>query len=138
MSTTKDAANSTAVAATVATGNLTVGAGYASGDQVSDSTTMSAVDLSSVSVTTFGAKYVQDDFTFAVGMTNGKATDVAIGNTSSGDADSYSSTGASVDYTVASGVTATLGFADNESEDEGTALNTYGGSSWYVGANISF
>ena len=138
MSTTKDAANSVAVAATVATGNLTVGAGYASGDQVKDSTTMSAQDLSSVSVTTFGAKYVQDDFTFAVGMTNGKATDVAIGNSSSGDADSYSSTGASVDYTVASGVTATLGFADNESEDEGTALNTYGGSSWYVGANISF
>jgi hypothetical protein len=138
MSTTKDAANSMAVAATAATGNLTVGAGYASGDQVSDSTTMSAVDLSSVSVTTVGASYVSGDITFSVGMVDGEATDVAIGNTTSGQADSYSSTGASVDYAIASGVTGTIGFTDNSNGDEGTVLKTYSGSSWYIGANVSF
>lgn len=140
MSTTKDAANSMAVSATAAFENLTVGAGYANGDQVSDSTTSSAVDLSSVSVTTIGAKYVSGDgdITFSVGMVNGEATDVAIGETSSGDVDSYSSTGASVDYKIATGVTGTLGFSDNSNEDEGTVLKTYSGSSWYIGANVSF
>jgi len=138
MSTTKDAANGFAVSATAATGDLTVGAGYASGDKVKDSTTMDAQDLNSVSVTTLGAKYVSGDMTFAIGVAQGKATDVAIGTSSSGQADAYQSTAASVDYTIASGVTGTVGFSSSESEDEGSAMKTYSGSSWYVGANISF
>jgi hypothetical protein len=138
MSTTKDAANGLAIAVSAATGDLTVGAGYAAGDKVSDSTTASAVDLNSVSVTTIGAKYVSGDMTFAVGMADGEATDVAIGNAASGQKDTYQSTGASVDYTIASGVTGTAGFTSVDTQDEGGAFKTYSGSSWYVGANISF
>jgi hypothetical protein len=136
--TTKDGAASTAIAVTAATGDLTVGVGYASGDQAKDSTTMSGVDLNSVSVTTAGAKYVSGDLTFAVGMVDGEATDVSIGSASSGNADTYQSTGASVDYAVASGVTATIGYSTSDSSDEGTSDTTYSGSSWYVGASLSF
>jgi hypothetical protein len=138
MSTTKNAADGFAISVSAATGDLTVGAGYASGDKVKDSTTMSAVDLNSVSVTTVGAKYVSGDMTFSVGMVDGEATDVAIGNAASGQKDTYQSTGASVDYTIASGVTGTAGFTSVDTQDEGGAFKTYSGSSWYVGANISF
>jgi len=138
MSSTKEAASGYAFSATAVTGDLTVGAGYASGDKVKDSTTVSAVDMNAVSVTTVGAKYVSGDMTFAVGVAQGKATDVAIGNASSGKNDTYQSAGASVDYTIASGVTGTAGFTNVETQDEGDSMLTYSGTSWYVGANISF
>ena len=138
MSAKHDAANGFAFSVSAATGDLTVGAGYATGDRVTDSTTATAADLSSVSVTTVGAKYVSGDMTFNVGMADGEATDVAIGTTASGKKDTYQSVGASVDYTIASGVTGTAGFTSVDTQDEGDAMKTYSGSSWYVGANISF
>ena len=42
-----------------------------------------------------------------------------------------------VSYAVASGVTAILGYTNQQSKDEGAA-DTSDGSSWYVGANLSF
>ena len=51
--------------------------------------------------------------------------------------DSYDKTSASVSYAVASGVTAILGYSDVDSSNDGVNDNT-DGSSWYVGASMSF
>ena len=42
-----------------------------------------------------------------------------------------------ISYAVASGVTANLGWKDIDAQNEGSNDNT-GGSSWYVGATMSF
>ena len=52
--------------------------------------------------------------------------------------DSYEKTAASVTYSVASGVSAVVGFANEERADESAVTKDQGGTSWYVGANISF
>ena len=82
-----------------------------------------------------GVKYVSGDLTFNVGIANGEATDNTIGSTGGKD-DSVDKTSASVSYAVASGVTAILGYTTVEATDEGVATDD--GSSWYIGANMSF
>ena len=51
--------------------------------------------------------------------------------------DSHDEVNASVTYAVASGVSAILGYTSVDQNDEGASDDT-GGSSWYVGATMSF
>ena len=81
-------------------------------------------------------KYVSGDLTFNVGIAQGDADDHAIGGNDGAD-DSQEVTSASVSYAVASGVTAILGYSDVDSSNDGVNDNT-DGSSWYIGANMSF
>ena len=78
------------------------------------------------------------DITFAVNRTDGDADDKAVNATGDTDNDGYESTSASVSYTVAPGVSAIVGFSDSTSTNEGTNTNANSGSSWYVGALVSF
>jgi len=118
--------------ATVVTGDLTVGAGYMDGDWLSEAR-QNTGSFSSV-----GAKYVSGDITFNVGMTAADAKDEALGTAATSIEDSYDTVGASVDYVIASGVTGTVGFTNAESRDEGIDINSASGSSWYIGALVSF
>jgi len=132
-------ASEAAFALTAATGNLTVGAGFASGSYIkSNSNATQTAEVDSAEVVTAGAKYVSGDITFAVGMHDGDAKD----NTTLGSAgsltDAHEAVSASIDYTVASGVTATLGYTTEDAKDEDLAKTANSGSSWYIGANISF
>jgi len=120
------------VGATVVTGDLTVGAGYMDGDWLAEN------DQINGSFTSVGAKYVSGDITFNVGMTPGDAKDENIGVASTSNEDSIDKVGASVDYVVASGVTATVGYTNADSKDEGTDGQAFSGSAWYVGATVSF
>jgi hypothetical protein len=144
-STTNDKAKSTAVALSAVTGNLTVGVGFAGGDFVrangdgaTATATQNAVEVDDVSITTFGAKYVSGDITFAVNRVDGDGDDKTINTTADSSNDSYESTSASISYTVAPGVSAIVGFSDSTSTNEGSNTNANSGSSWYVGALISF
>ena len=118
--------------ATVVTGDLTVGAGFASGDWLSDNEQMQG-DYSAI-----GASYVSGDVTFSIGMTSGSAKDESIGVAATSGEDSTDVVGASVDYVIASGVTGTVGYRSEDTTLEGTTSNTHSGSSWYVGATVSF
>ena len=120
------------VGATVATGDLTVGAGFADGDWVASNKQMSGSYVSA------GAKYVSGDITFNIGMSSGDATDESIGVSGTSVEDSVDKLGASVDYVIASGVTGTVGYRTEDVKDEGTDAQTFSGSSWYVGATVSF
>ena len=73
----------------------------------------------------------------AVGMVDAEAKDGTEGSDGT-NTDTLESLSASVDYVVASGVTATLGYTDVDTEDEGTAQSPNSGTSWYVGATVSF
>jgi hypothetical protein len=129
--TTKD--NSTYhMGATVATGDLTVGAGFSSGNWLADNEQMQG------SYSAVGAKYVSGDITFNVGMASGNAKDESIGVAATGGEDSSDKIGASVDYVIASGVTGTVGYRQDDRSEEGVTSNTHSGSSWYVGATVSF
>jgi len=75
--------------------------------------------------------------TFSVGMKDSEASDGTEGSNGSGT-DTLESIGASVDYTVASGVTATIGYTDVSAGNEGASVSGNSGSAWYIGANISF
>jgi len=144
ISAAKDKAAQTAISMTAATGDLTVGVGFGMGDYVAsnqltgDTKARNAADVDDVSVMTAGAKYVSGDMTFAVGIVDGEGTDTALGSAASGSADSFNSTSASIDYVVAPGVTATIGYTDVDAEDEGAAMAGNSGTSWYVGATVSF
>jgi hypothetical protein len=120
------------VGATVETGDLTVGAGFMDGDWVAENNQMQG------SFASVGAKYVSGDITFNVGLTSGDAKDEALGTNATGSEDSVDVVGASVDYAIASGVTGTVGYRNQDSEDDGSSANTFSGSSWYVGATVSF
>jgi hypothetical protein len=129
---------STAMSLSAVTGNLTVGVGYASGDKLKDNTGSVDQEIKSASVTTAGASYVSGDMTFAVGYANGEGQDGTLGAVSDGEADTYEQTAASVDYVVASGVTATVGYSDRARSNEATEQTAHSGTSWYIGANVSF
>jgi len=118
--------------ATAVTGDLTVGVGYMSGDWIGENKQMSGDYVSA------GAKYVSGDMTFNVGMSAGEAKDESFGVAATSADDSTDTVGASVDYTVASGVTATVGYSQVTAKDEGTDDNTHSGAAWYVGATVSF
>jgi predicted porin len=121
------------MSATAATGDLTVGVGYASGSGVDGDTT----EIDAASIMTAGASYVSGDMTFSVGMKDSEAKDGLEGANGT-LTDTLESIGASVDYAVASGVTATVGYTDVSAGDEGASKPGNSGSSWYIGANISF
>jgi hypothetical protein len=139
-----DGSDGMAVAITAATGDLTVGAGYAAGDYIVSngltgaSAARNAAQATSVSAMSAGAKYVSGDMTFNVGYVSGESTDVALATAASGSEDSYEKVAASIDYAVAGGVTATVGYADESRSDEGTSQTANSGTSWYIGANVSF
>jgi len=116
------------------TGNLTVAAGYASGDEVKHTPN---TEVANATVTKIGVKYVAGDITLSVGHTAGEAQDNTTMGTSGTTDDSKDVTDAGISYAVASGVTANIGWQDASSKDEG-ATESSGGSSWYIGANMSF
>jgi len=120
------------VGATVVTGDLTVGAGFADGDWFAENNQMQG------SYASAGAKYVTGDITFNIGMSSGDAIDEAIGAVATSGEDSVDKVSASVDYVIASGVTGTVAYRTEDAKDEGTSSNTHSGSSWYVGATVSF
>jgi hypothetical protein len=132
------------VSASAVTGNLTIGVGYADGTIVGDAGA-NGVDgdadgyaITGASVLKAGAKYVSGDMTFNVGVTDGEGNDGDLAAAVSGSSDSYNSTNASIAYAVASGVTATLGYADISRDDDGATSSDASGSSWYIGATVSF
>jgi hypothetical protein len=120
---------------TAVTGDLTVGVGYASGTYITTAGDLVQVDGD---FTSAGASYVSGDITFAVGVTSAEGKDEAYGTAFSSASDARDTVGASIAYAVASGVTATLGYTDIDDKDEGAASTNTSGSSWYVGATVSF
>ena len=120
------------------TGNLTVAAGYADGDKVVvGGTTNGEHEVADNSVTKVGIKYVSGDITLSAGLTSAEGMDSDTMGTKGTSADSKDITEAGISYAVASGVTANLGWKSTDSNDEG-ASETSGGTSWYIGANMSF
>jgi len=121
------------MSATAVTGDLTVGIGFGNGSGVDGNTT----EIDSAQIMTAGASYVSGDMTFAVGMVDSEAKDGAEGANGT-LTDTLESLSASVDYAVASGVTATVGYTDVSAGNEGSSVAGNSGSAWYIGANISF
>jgi hypothetical protein len=119
------------------TGNLTVAAGYANGDKVIDNTTSEEQEVVDNTVTKVGIKYVSGDVTLSVGMASGAGTDNDTLGTAGTKEDANDTTDAGISYAVASGVTANIGWKDVDSQEAG-ASETSGGTSWYIGANMSF
>jgi len=129
----------TAVALSAATGDLTVGVGWASGTEVAvHSSTGDNSEVDGAEVLTAGAKYVSGDITFAVGYVDGEAKDIATFGSAGSNVDSYEKTSASVTYTVAGGVSAVVGYASEDRADEGNPTKDVSGTTWYVGATLSF
>ena len=117
------------------TGDLTVAAGYANGDKIRVSPEVAIFDNT---VSSIGVKYVAGDVTLSAGFSSAEGDD----NTSSlvaagGSTDSKDTTTLGISYAVASGVTANIGYKDIDAMNDG-ANDTSGGSSWYVGATMSF
>ncbi|MBD1147759.1 porin [Pelagibacterales bacterium SAG-MED31] len=119
------------------TGNLTVAAGYASGDDVDNSSTTNNVEVSDNTVTKVGVKYVSGDVTLSVGYSAAEGSDSTTMGTAGSAADAVDTTDAGISYAVASGVTANLGWKNVDSSQGGSA-ETSGGTSWYIGANMAF
>jgi len=138
-----DSANSkgeeSAVSISAVTGDLTVGIGYASGSEIATHTsTTQNSEVDGAEIVTAGAKYVSGDITFTVSYADGEGKDIQTMGSAGSGVDSYEKTAASVAYTVATGVTATVGYANESRADEGAATKDQSGSSWYVGATVSF
>jgi hypothetical protein len=120
------------------TGNLTVAAGYADGDKVSvGGTTNDETEIVDNTVTKVGIKYVTGDLTLSAGITAAEGNDSDTLGSKGTTTDSIDTTELGISYAVASGVTANIGWLDKDSADEGTS-ETSGGSSWYIGASMSF
>ena len=119
------------------TGKLTVGVGYGDGDTFVNSTTNGTNQEIDGSVTKAGIKFAANDsITLALGITSGEAKDGAFGTPGTTD-DSKDSTSASVTYTVASGVSAVIGYTSVDTNNEGSST-TDGGTAWYIGGTMSF
>jgi predicted porin len=114
---------------------LTVAVGYADGDTtrgVGSNTNIQA----DADVVKAGIKYVTGDITMNLGMVSGTAVDNIFAGTDTTE-DSHDEVNASISLVVAEGVTAVVGYTTVEQDDEGTT-DTTGGSSWYIGATMSF
>jgi len=135
--TVNDRSNQVAVAISAATGDLTVGAGFGSGSYV-DANSGATANVDGAEVITAGAKYVSGDITFNVGYVDGEGKDTVTLTGAGANQDSYEKVSASVDYAVISGITATLGYATEDAAEEGTSSTNHSGSSWYIGANVTF
>jgi len=121
------------------TGDLTIAAGYANGDLVSAGGTVATAEyeLNDNTVTSVGAKYVTGDVTLSLGYTSGAGKDSTTMGTAGTTEDAKDTLAAGISYAVASGVTANIGYKDVESQVDGSS-ETSGGTSWYIGANMSF
>jgi len=119
------------------TGNLTVAAGYANGDKVINGSTTNETEVGDNTVTKVGVKYVFGDVTLSVGYTAAEGKDSETLGTPATTVDAVDTTDAGISYAVASGVTANIGWKTVDSQDNGTS-ETSGGTSWYIGANMSF
>jgi len=119
------------------TGDLTVAAGYANGDHVRNPSATSEIALFDATTTKVGVKYVAGDVTLSAGFTSGEVDDSATITAATGSMDTKDVTELGVSYAVASGVTANLGWSDIDAQNNGSN-DTSGGSSWYVGATMSF
>jgi len=119
------------------TGDLTVAAGYANGDKVADSSTNNESEVNDNTVTKVGAKYVAGDITLSIGYTSGAGKASTTIGTAGSTEDAKDTLAAGISYAVASGVTANIGYVDVESQVAGSS-ETSGGTSWYIGANMSF
>jgi predicted porin len=126
------------VGVSAVTGDLTIAVGYADGDSFEAGTTGNSGTNQDIngSVTKVGISYVTGDLTLALGATSGEATDVDFGTAATTD-DAKDTMSGSVTYAVASGVSAVLGYLTEDHQDNGASDDT-GGSSWYVGATMSF
>jgi hypothetical protein len=131
------AASSAAVSATVATGNLTVGVGVSTGAGLAQNNSDSVSEIDNVQVLNAGASYVSGDMTFKVSYKDGSVDEADLANDGSVE-DSKTVLGASMDYAVASGVTATVGYSDSNDKYDGADETDTSGTSWYVGASVSF
>ena len=80
---------------------------------------------------------VSGDITLSAGLTSAEGMDSDTMGTKGTTGDSKDISEAGISYAVASGVTANLGWKSTDSNDEG-ASETSGGTSWYIGANMSF
>ena len=118
------------------TGNLTVGVAFGDGDQVNDESG-GVYEQVDGSVVVAGIKYVSGDITLAMGATSGEAKDSTTVGTAGTTDDAVDSVSASVTYSVASGVSAVLGYTTVDRNNEGAATDD-DGSAWYVGATMSF
>ena len=118
------------------TGDLTVGVGYGDGDTFVNSTTNGTNQEIDGSIMKAGISYVTGDLTLALGVSSGEGKDGAFGTPGTTD-DSIDSTSASVTYAVASGVSAVIGYTTVDAQNEGIST-TDDGSSWYIGASMSF
>jgi hypothetical protein len=118
------------------TGNLTIAAGYANGDKIRHTPDRAIFDNS---VSKIGVKYVSGDVTLSAGFSSAEGDDSADNalTTASGSNDTKDETMLGVSYAVASGVTANLVWKDIDATNDGSN-DTAGGSSWYVGATMSF
>jgi len=135
---TTEGSNGFHIGFSAVTGNLTVAAGYADGDKVRNDTTNSVEhQINNASVSKIGVKYVSGDVTLSAGFTSGEADDSTTLGASGGSNDTKDETMLGISYAVASGVTANLGWKDVDATNDG-ANDTTGGSSWYVGATMSF
>jgi hypothetical protein len=133
------AAESWAISATAATGDLTVGAGLSGGSAVHNKTHANQTEeIDGADVLTAGVKYVSGDITFAIGHVSGSGADTATFNGNPTADDAYTDTSASVSYTIASGVSGILGYSDRERDQDGTTSTDHSGTSWYIGALVSF
>jgi predicted porin len=117
------------------TGDLTVAVGFADGDTTAGVASNTNIQRDS-DVLKAGVSYVSGDITMALGVVSGTSTDNIFGGTDT-LTDSHDEMNASVTYAVASGVSAVLGYTNVDQNDEGVSDDT-GGSSWYVGATMSF
>jgi hypothetical protein len=124
------------VGVSAVTGNLTIAAGYANGDKIKNTPDVAIFDNS---VSKVGVKYVSGDVTLSAGFSSAEGDDSASNalTTASGSNDTKDETMLGISYAVASGVTANLGWKDIDAQDDGSN-DTTGGSSWYVGATMSF
>jgi predicted porin len=117
------------------TGDLTVAVGFADGDSTRGVALNTNIQQDR-DVLKAGVSYVSGDITMALGLVSGTATDNVFGGTDT-LTDSHDEMNASVTYAVASGVSAIVGYTNVDQNDEGVSDDT-GGSSWYVGATMSF
>jgi hypothetical protein len=126
------------VGVSAVTGDLTVAVAYADGDKVvAAGTGTGEHEISDNTVTKVGVKYVTGDITLSAGFTAAEAMDSDTIGTKGTTTDAKDVTDAGISYAVASGVTANLGWKNTDSTDEGTSDDT-GGTSWYIGASMSF
>jgi hypothetical protein len=129
----------TAVALTAVTGDLTVGVGYESGTEIATHSRVTQnSEVDGAEAMTAGAKYVSGDLTFTVSYADGEAKDAETFGNAGSNVDSYEKTAASVSYSIADGVSAVLGYTSEDAANEGTAITANSGTSWYVGATVSF